>query len=94
MLIYLDFTQPFIIEINIYDVGVGSVLLQQNHPMAYFSKKLSPLCQQASTYAKELWVITDAIWKWRHYFLGGTFMIKTDYHSLKNLLGQMIQTLE
>lgn len=62
--------------------------------MAYYSRKLSLLRQRASTYSKELWAITDSVRKWRHYLLGSTFTIKTDHHSLKNLLNQVIQTSE
>lgn len=82
------------IETDACDVGVGAILLQLEHPVAFYSKKLSSLRQRASTYSKELWAITDAVQKWRHYLLGSTFTIRTDHHSLKNLLNQVIQTLE
>lgn len=62
--------------------------------MAFYSKKLSALRQRSSTYAKELWAITDAVRKWWHYLLRGVFTIRTDYYSLKNLLKQVIQTSE
>lgn len=82
------------IETDVYDVNVGAILLQVEHPMAFFSKKLSVLRQKASTYAKELWAITDAVRKLRHYLLGSPFTIRTDYHNLKNLLNQVIQIPE
>lgn len=94
VLIYPDFQKPFMIETDACDVGVGAILLQLEHPVAFYSKKLSSLRQRASTYSKELWAITDAVQKWRHYLLGSTFTIRTDHHSLKNLLNQVIQTLE
>lgn len=62
--------------------------------MPFYSKKLPPLRQKASTYSKELWEIMNVVRKWRHYLLGNTFVIRTDHHSFKNLLAQVIQTLE
>lgn len=37
-----DFSQPFVLQIDASGVGIGAILLQSNHPIAYFSKKLSP----------------------------------------------------
>lgn len=82
------------VETDACDVGVGAILLQEEHPVAFYSKKLSALRQRASTYSKELWAITDAVRKWRHYLLGSTFIIRTDHHSLKSLSSQVIQTPE
>lgn len=82
------------VETDACDVGVGAILLQLEHQVAFYSRKLSTLRQRASTYSKELWAITDAVWKWRHYLLGSTFTIRTNHHSLKNLLNQVIHTPE
>lgn len=91
VLAYPDFSMPFVVETDACDVGVGAVLAQLEHPVAYYSRKLSAARQKASTYAKELWAITDSVRKWRHYLLGGTFVIRTDHHSLKNLLEQTLK---
>lgn len=94
VLVYPNFELPFVLETDTCDVGVGAVLLQQEHPVAFYSKKLSALRQRASTYAKELWAVTDSVQRWRHYLLDRTFTIRTDHHPLKNLLNQTIQTPE
>ena len=74
---------------------IGAVLSQQGHPLAYFSKKLSPHMTKASAYIREkLYAITQAIARWRHYLLGKRFMLKTDHKSLKDLMSQVIQTPE
>lgn len=44
-----DFDCPFCVE-TASDTGIGAVLLQENHPIAYFSKKLGPRRRVASTY--------------------------------------------
>jgi len=36
-----NFTQPFTLETYASGIGIGAVLLQQAHPVAYYSKKLS-----------------------------------------------------
>lgn len=94
VLVYPDFTLPFVIETNACGVGVGAILLQNEHPIAFYSKKLSPLREKAASYAKELWAITDAIQKWRHYLCGNEFTIRMDHRNLKNLVEQTIQALE
>jgi len=66
--------------------------MQNKHPIAFFSKKLSPSMQRQSTYTRELYVITEAIAKFRHYLLGRKFIIRTDHQSLMALLEQNLHT--
>lgn len=87
-----DFDRPFCIETDVSDLGIGAVLLQDNHPIAYFSKKLGPRRRVASTYDKELYAIVEAVQKWRQYLLGREFVIRSDQKSLKELLQQVVQT--
>ena len=47
-----DFSQPFVIEPDACQYGVGAVLMQQGHPIAYLSKALSLGNQTLSTYEK------------------------------------------
>jgi hypothetical protein len=48
-----DFAKSFVIETDACQYGVGAVLMQSNHPVAYLSKALSPRNQALSTYEKE-----------------------------------------
>ncbi|MCI01291.1 Ty-3/Gypsy retrotransposon polyprotein, partial [Trifolium medium] len=73
---------------------MGAVLLQNKHPIAYFSKVFCPRMMNASTYIRELYAITSAVKKWRQYLLGTYFIIQTDHRSLRELLTQVIQTPE
>jgi len=49
-----DFSQPFVLETDSSRSGIGAILSQHGHPIAYFSKKLSPGAQQQSVYAREM----------------------------------------
>lgn len=63
-----DFSKPlFSIETDASDIGVGAVLLQQGHPLAFVSKALGPKTRGLSTYEKEYLAILIAIEQWRHY---------------------------
>lgn len=87
-----DFSKQFYVETDASDLGVGAVLLQDNHPIAFFSKKLGPRRRVTSTYHKELYAIVEAVQKWRQYLLGQEFVIRSDQKSLRELLQQVIQT--
>ncbi|KAL0386330.1 UNVERIFIED_CONTAM: Retrovirus-related Pol polyprotein from transposon [Sesamum radiatum] len=89
-----DFTLPFDLTTDASNVAIGAVLSQQGHPFAFYSKKLCPQMQASSIYVRELFAITAAIKKWRHYLLGNTFRIFNDHKSLKELMTQTIQMPE
>ncbi|KAK4385847.1 Transposon Tf2-11 polyprotein [Sesamum angolense] len=73
--------------------GNWSDLSQNQCPIAFFSKKMSPTMQLTSNYEREMYAITEAVGKWRHYLLGRCFHIYTDQKSPQGLLKQTIQTL-
>ena len=87
-----DFNMPFELEADASKFAIGAVLMQRNHPIAFFSKKLSSKLTTTSTYMRELFAITEAIAKWRHYLLGRECIINTDHRSHKHLMDQVIQT--
>ncbi|KAF7812105.1 Transposon Ty3-G Gag-Pol polyprotein [Senna tora] len=89
-----NFQQPFVVETDASNTGIGVVLSQNGHPLPYFSKKLTKRLSLSSAYVKELYAITQAVMKWRHYLLGRKFTIKTDHKNLKELMHQVVQTPE
>jgi len=89
-----DFSHPFVLETNASGSGIGAILSQAGHPIAYFSKKLSTTAQKQSTYAREMQAIMATVAKFRHYLLDHKFIIRTDHKSLKELQAQVIQTPE
>lgn len=56
-----NFKLPFAIETDACDVGIGAVLMQQGHPLAYLSKALGKRAQALSTYEKECLAILMAV---------------------------------
>ncbi|GJZ09114.1 transposon ty3-G gag-pol polyprotein [Tanacetum coccineum] len=87
-----DFTKEFIIKIYALGGGIGAVLLQEGHPIAFLSKTLSAKHQLMSTYEKEFLAVVVALEKWRSYLLDRHFKIKTDHISLKYLMDQRMST--
>lgn len=87
-----DFDQIFDVTTDVSGTAVGAVLSQQRHPIAFFSRKLCPRMRAASAYEREMFAVTSAVKKWRHYLLGRHFRIYRDHRSLKELLTQTIQT--
>lgn len=60
-----NFTKPFAIETDACDMGIGAVLQQDGHPIAYMSKALSLRYQGLSTYEKEYLAVIVTVDQWR-----------------------------
>ena len=83
-----DFTKPFVLQTDASERGVGAVLSQlddngDDHPVAYFSRKLLPREEKYSTVEKECLAIKLVVQSFNVYLLGRPFTIQTDHHSLQ-----------
>lgn len=87
-----NFTQPFTLETDASGTGVGAVLLQNGHPLAFISKSLEPSTQGLSVYEKEYLANLMAVDQWRHYLLHSEFVIHTDHSSFIHLNEQCLHT--
>jgi hypothetical protein len=87
-----DFSIPFVVETDASDKGMGAVLMQNNHPIAFLSKALGPRHLGLSTYEKESLAIMMAVDHWRPYLQHAEFFIKTDHRSLAFLDNQRLTT--
>ena len=83
-----DFPKPFVIECDALRFGIGAVLMQEGHPIAFESRKLNKREFLRFTYNKEMLAIMHALTKWQQYLLGSKFLIRTDHNSLQHLLQQ------
>jgi hypothetical protein len=61
MLAIPDFTKQFVVDTDASDSGIGAVLQQQGHPLAYLSKALGPRTSGLSAYEKEYLAILFAV---------------------------------
>ena len=87
-----DFTKPFVLETAASQTGVGAVLMQQNHHVAFLSRALGPRNQVLSVYEKECLAILSVVEKWRAYLQHREFIIRTDHKSLLHLTDQRLHT--
>jgi hypothetical protein len=87
-----NFSKPFSIESDACGTGVGAVLMQDGHPLAYISKALGPKSQGLSTYEKEYLAILLAVQQWRAYLQHSEFTIFTVQKSLTQLTEQRLHT--
>jgi transposase InsO family protein len=87
-----DFTKQFVIETDASGVGIGAVLQQEGHPIAFISKALGPKNLGLSTYEKECLAILFAVEHWRAYLQHDEFVIRTDQQSLTHMDDQRLTT--
>ena len=87
-----NFAKPFVIETDASETGIGVVLQQDGHPIAYVSKALGSKTQGLSTYEKESLAILLAIDQWKAYLQPVEFVINTDHKSLTHLSDQRLHT--
>lgn len=69
------FDKPFVVETDVCGHGIGAVLMQDGHPLAFISRHLKGTQLHLSIYEKELLAVVFAVQKWRHYLLTGHFII-------------------
>ena len=85
---YPDFTKVFEVACDASGVGIGGVLSQEGHPIAFFSKKLNDSKRRYSTYDKEFYAIVQSLRFWRFYLLPTEFVLFSDHQALGYLNSQ------
>jgi hypothetical protein len=92
VLALLDFSKQFQLKTDASDLGVGAVLMQEGHPLAFISKTLGPRTIGLSTYEKEYLAILIVVEHWRAYLQLAELIIFTDQKSLIHLSNQRLHT--
>ena len=96
MLTYPQFKQdsaPFILQTDASSVGLGAVLEQNGHVIAYASRCLKKTEQHYSVIQKECLAVVFALKQFRHYLLGRPFQLLTDHSPLQWLSSQKMEGL-
>lgn len=87
-----DYSKSFTVETDASGKGIGVVLMQQGHHIAYISGSLAPKYQAMSVYYMEYLALIFAAIKWSHHLLGMRFIVKTYQKALEYHLDQNIHT--
>jgi hypothetical protein len=88
VLVLPNFDQVFEVSCDASNTGIGAVLSQEGHPIAFFSEKLNNGKLRYSTYDKEFYAIVRALQHWSHYLLNKEFILYSDHEALKHLNSQ------
>ena len=91
ILVLPDMEQPFALQTDASDVGVGAVLTQRDskgdeHVVAYYSRTLGDAETRYSTFEKEALAALLALKHFRVYLLSKPFVLETDNRALTFIL--------
>ena len=84
---YFNPKRPVKLSVDASLKGLGAVLLQDNHPIAYASKALTTCQQNYAQIEKEMLAIVYGCNKFHHYIYGmSTIEVETDHKPLESIL--------
>jgi hypothetical protein len=83
-----DIEKPFDVYCDASGTGIGGVLMQDGHAIAYASRQLRRHEEYYPTHDLEFLTVVHALNVWMHYLLGNLVHIYTDHKSLNHLFTQ------
>jgi hypothetical protein len=87
-LVYPDYFNEFEIYTDASSCQMGTVITQQNRPIAFFSRKLSPMQQKYSATEVELLAIVETLKEFKGKLWGRTIKVYTDHKNrIQDALG-------
>jgi hypothetical protein len=88
VLVMLDLQKGFDIYCDACSQGLGCVLMQEGHVIAYTSRQLRKHELNYPTHDLELAAVVHALKIWRYYIMGTKCQVYTDHKSLKYIFTQ------
>ena len=82
LLAYPDFSKPFVIHTDASQTQLGSVISQDNKPIAFYSRKLNDAQTRYTTTERELLSIVETLKEFRNILLGQAITVYTDHKNL------------
>jgi hypothetical protein len=89
ILVMPDMEKPFSIYRDVSGQGLGCVIMQDGHVVAYASRQLRKHEVNYLTHYLELAVVDHALKIWRHYLMGKGCELYKDHKSLKYIFTQL-----
>ena len=81
-LVMPDTEKDFMVVCDASNFGIGAVLMQDGHPVAYFSKLLDAAQRNYTVTDRELLAVVEALKQWRCYLGDKPFTVVTDHSPL------------
>jgi hypothetical protein len=88
MLVMLDMENSFSVFCDVSGQGLGCMLMQDGHVVAYASRQLRKHEVHYPTHDLELAVVVHALKIWKHYLMGKGCELYTDHKSLEYIFTQ------
>eukprot|EP00268_Persea_americana_P054391 TRINITY_DN6228_c9_g1_i2.p2 TRINITY_DN6228_c9_g1~~TRINITY_DN6228_c9_g1_i2.p2 ORF type:complete len:117 (+),score=21.63 TRINITY_DN6228_c9_g1_i2:402-752(+) len=77
-----DFDKVFEIACDASNVGIGGVLSQETHPIAFSNEKISDAKKKYSFYDLEFYAVLQSLRHWRYYLISNKFVLSSDNDAL------------
>ena len=82
LLTYPDFSKPFHLHTDASKIQLGAHIMQDEKPIAFFSRKLHPAQTRYTTTERELLSIVETLKELRTILLGQQIIVHTDHQNL------------
>lgn len=89
---FFDEKLPVVLSVDAAKDGLGAVLLQNNLPVAYSSKALSPTQQAYAQIEKELLAVLNGCQKFHQFIYGSHFTVESDHLPLMSIVKKNIES--
>lgn len=88
---FYDMNKDVTLQVDASESGLGAVIFQDNHPVAYASRSLSPAECNYPQIDKELLAIVFGCERFNHYVYGKPLAVQTDHQPLVAIVAKPLQ---